>query len=50
MDESPRYEFSNGNIDKGISIIDRICLTNLKINLDLLYIGVREDLSNWSIR
>ena len=45
MDESPRFELINGDIKKAFKIIDKMCLTNLKINLDLIKIGVREDLS-----
>jgi len=47
MDESPRFELINGDINNAFKIIDKMCLTNLKINLDLIKIGVREDLSLW---
>ena len=48
MDESPRYEFSNGEFEKGVEILDKICISNKKMSIDLLYSNARDDISLWS--
>ncbi len=50
LDESPRYELIKGDTNLGLNVMDKICLVNQKKSLDLLYLGVREDLIRWSLR